>query len=432
MNWRDLFHLVRRNLMRMKLRVAMTAMGVLIGTAAIILVISLGIGLQRANAESLSALGELTEINVYSMTSLAAFGAPTTGAESILDGKTLHELEELPGVVAVTPVLSLQGAASLEWKRLNTFANIRGIDPNALSKLDYKTATGSTRVGQWQAVVGAEVANQFYDPRTGNRPKTAPDLQGQTVLLVVSRVTEDGEILERRVRLRVSGVLEKTGGEKDYSLYLSLRDVNDLNAWVAGRRLNYEREGYPQALIKVNDPADALTVEQEVLQKGFYADSLQTLIRSTNVIFLVIQAVLGALGGVALLVAGFGIANAMIMSIYERTREIGLMKAVGARNRDVLFIFLAEAGGIGLLGGVGGLLVGLLGSGLINLIATAYIGSTAAQQGGAGVSIPSVTYTPLWLMAFALLFSAAVGIISGIYPALRATRLDPIAALRYE
>src|SRR5690606_32116374 len=173
----------------------------------------------------------------------------------------------------------------------------------------------------------------------------------------------------------------------DYSLYLSLRDVNDLNAWVAGRRLNYEREGYPQALIKVNDPADALTVEQEVLQKGFYAYSLQTLIRSTNVIFLVIQAVLGALGGVALLVAGFGIANAMIMSIYERTREIGLMKAVGARNRDVLFIFLAEAGGIGLLGGVGGLLVGLLGSGLINLIATAYIGSTAAQQGGAGVSI---------------------------------------------
>jgi putative ABC transport system permease protein len=98
----------------------------------------------------------------------------------------------------------------------------------------------------------------------------------------------------------------------------------------------------------------------------------------------------------------------------------------------VLFIFLAEAGGIGLLGGISGLLVSLAAGGVLNFVAGAYIGSQLAQQGAAGMEIPSIVYTPLWLAGFALAFSAVVGVMSGIYPALRATRLDPITALRYE
>ncbi len=213
---------------------------------------------------------------------------------------------------------------------------------------------------------------------------------------------------------------------------MSLRDVTELNSWFAGRKVNYDRDGYDMLLVKAGDSRQVTPIEQEISSQGFIPYSQQTAIRSNNVLFIVIQAVLGSLGGIALLVAGFGIANAMVMAIYERTREIGLMKAVGARNRDVLFVFLAEAGGIGLIGGISGLLLGLAGGGILNFIATSYIGSLMAQQGAAGLSVPTVVYTPPWLMIFALLFSTVVGVASGIYPALRATRLDPIQALRYE
>jgi len=455
LSFRDLLHLVISNLGRMKARVAMTAIGVVIGTAAVIVLVSLAAGLQRSAAEDLGSIGELTEITVFPGSFLTSFGAPPdqAGEEAVLNDRALAELRDLPGVVAVTPRESLMGGGTLRLNRLLGWAQIVGIDPTQVEHLDFALTSGTDRLGRWQALVGARVAEGFYDPRTGrsvaepsrggivvvNPPRTGrpvaepPDLQGQGLQLVLSRMGDDGRPVERVVRLRVTGVLEESGGQEDYTLYLALNDVLELNGWFAGQRLNPGREGYSQALIKVATPEQVLAVEQEILSRGFFAYSARSMLQQMNIFFLVIQGVFGGIGAIALIVAAFGIANTMTMAIYERTREIGLMKAVGATNRDVMSIFLAEAGSIGLLGGIGGVLLGVGLGKLIDLIAGTYLAAQAVQSGAVPSDVViSIIHTPLWLPIFALLFAAGVGVVSGIYPAVRAASLSPIAALKYE
>jgi putative ABC transport system permease protein len=261
-----------------------------------------------------------------------------------------------------------------------------------------------------------------------------PDLQGQALQLILTKMGDDGRPVERVVRLRVTGVLEKSGGQNDYSVFLALNDVLELNGWFAGRRPNPGRDGYSEVLVKVATSEQVLAVEQEVTRLGFFAYSARSMLQQLNVLFLAIQGVLGGIGAIALIVAAFGIANTMTMAIYERTREIGLMKAVGATNRDVMSVFLAEAGSIGLLGGLGGVMVGVGLGALIDLVASTYLAAQAVQQGGAAASDVSISliYTPLWLPLFAIVFATLVGVASGLYPAMRAAALNPVAALKYE
>jgi len=185
-------------------------------------------------------------------------------------------------------------------------------------------------------------------------------------------------------------------------------------------------------VIIVDDPEKVLKIEQELLLEGFLAFSARSTLQQINVIFAVIQAAFGGIGAIALIVAAIGIANTMIMSILERTREIGLMKALGATNRDVMSIFIAEAGAIGLLGGVGGVVFGAGIAKIIDLIAQAYINNQLAASGATGDAGLSLAVIPLWLPVFAIVFSLIIGLASGIYPALRAVQLDPVKALKYE
>ncbi|MDY6878514.1 MAG: FtsX-like permease family protein [Chloroflexota bacterium] len=429
MSFRDLLHLVISNLRRMKARVAMTAIGVVIGTAAVVVLISLAAGLQRSVTQDLGSIGELTQINVYSR------GRPDrAGEEAVLNDQALAKFRKLPGVVAVTPLEPLMVSGMLRLNRLVGNAQITGIDPTQVGRLDFVLASGTDRLGRWQVLAGGQVADGFYNPQS-QRPAEEPlDLQGQSLQLVLSRIGDDGQSVERVVRLRVTGVLEESGGRDDHTLYLALDDVVELNGWFAGKRLNPGRDGYNQgALVKVATSEHITAVEREIVSQGFYAYSARSMMREINTVFLVIQGVFGGIGAIALIVAAFGIANTMTMAIYERTREIGLMKAVGATNRDVMSIFLAEAGSIGLLGGIGGVLLGVGLGALIDVIAGTYLAAQAVQSGASAADLNiSLIHTPLWLPIFAVLFSALVGVASGLYPAMRAAALSPVAALKYE
>lgn len=430
----ELMRLVMNNLLRMKFRVLMTSAGVFIGTAAVVLLMSLGAGLERSVLAGFGDVAELTTLQV-SAPGAVFIGPGVTQErqnETVLDDQALDAFRELPGVVAATPLVRLQADAQLRLNRLSGFPNIQGVDPAQMRLFEIEMASGSGNLGPGQAIAGARVGQNFFNRTTGSPPQEAPNLQGQTLRLVLTRFSESGEALERTVRVRVGGVMAESGADRDVAIYMPLRDVQELNTWATGQRSNPSREGYNQALVKVASPEAATAVEQAISAQGFFVFSFQTVLSSINTVFLVIQAIVGGIGGLALIVAAFGIANTMVMSIYERTREIGLMKAVGATNRDVMLIFLAEAGTIGMIGGIGGVIAGVILGQIGGFVGRQLLLAQIAQSGGSPEGLDSLVYTPVWLPLFAIAFATIVGVISGIYPALRAIRLDPIAALRYE
>jgi len=219
--------------------------------------------------------------------------------------------------------------------------------------------------------------------------------------------------------------------EADSQFFVTMDDLDAWNVWFNnGRRINRNKDGYNNVIVRAESPEVVMDVTQQINDMGFMAYSPQSTVEGINSFFVIMQIVFGGIGAIALLVAAIGIANTMTMAILERTREIGLMKAVGATNRDVLTIFLGEAAGIGFLGGLGGAGLGWIGGYILNVVSMQFLASQAQEQGYMSTSLSADT--PLWLLLFAIIFATLVGFLSGLYPALRAATLEPVTALKYE
>lgn len=444
MKFLDLLRLVLGNLGRARGRVALTAIGVVIGTAAVVILISLASGLQKNASEQLYGIGELTQIQVwpgYDEMSAQVVeispqggggGGGTAASPRLLTNAALDELRALPGVVAVIPRDNFYGGAMIKYGRLEGYSNIIGIGTRNLADLNLEAAQGTLELRKGTMIVGAMANRSFYNPysRPGQEPPEPPDLYDQTVTLVISRWDQEGNETRRTLTYRVTGVLRETRGESDWSVYILLDEVKALNEWVTNRRINYNKDGYSQVIVRVADARKAIEVADQITELGFQAYTPQSFVQGINNFYLVLQVIFGGVGAIALLVAAIGIANTLTMSILERTREIGLMKAVGATNRDVLSIFLGEAAGIGFLGGLGGVFLGWLAGQAINVLALVYLTQQTATQGGVPPSV--AVYTPPWLPLSALVFSTLVGMASGLFPALRAATMAPVSALKYE
>ena len=321
---------------------------------------------------------------------------------------------------------------TIKFQRLEGGAGIRGVGTADLADLGMEAQQGTTALKRGGIVIGSQIATNLFDPRLrpGQEPPPPPDLYDQQLQIVAIKWDAEGKEIRKNLSLRVTGVLAQSGNDVDWTIFMPLEEVRLLNEWANGIKINYNRDGYNQVVVKVSDPREALDISQQITDMGFQAFSPQSFVESINSFYRVLQFVFGGVGAIALLVAAIGIANTMTMSILERTREIGLMKAVGATNRDVLAIFLGEAAGIGFLGGLGGVIIGWLAGQALNVIAIVYLAGQAGQQGGAPPSV--AVYTPYWLPLFALIFSTIIGMISGLYPALRAATMIPVLALKYE
>lgn len=443
----DIVRLIFGNLNRRKGRVALTAVGVVIGTAAVVILVSLAIGLQKNANEQLYGIGDLTQIQVspaygeggvvkYSSGGGGGGSSASSGsgpqAPKLLTNRALDDLRAIPGVVAVIPRDYMMGGLTIKYHRLEAGANIIGIGTDDLGGLGMEAMQGGVELARGTVIIGPMVASNFYDPnqRPGQQAPAVPDLYDQQLTFVFIKYDLNGNEIRKTLTYRVIGVLAQTQGESDWSIYMRLDELKALNEWAMGRRINYNKDGYSLVIVKVDSVDHVLDVNDQITAMGFQAYTPQSFVQGINNFYLVLQVIFGGVGAIALLVAAIGIANTMAMAILERTREIGLMKAVGATNRDVLSIFLGEAAGIGFLGGLGGVLIGWLAGQGINVIALVYMAQQSASQGGMPPSV--AVSTPAWLPVFALVFATLIGLVSGLYPALRAATLVPVQALKYE
>ncbi len=437
----ELAQLAIGNLLRARARLVMTAGGVLVGTAAVILLIALTIGLQNAAEAGIGQSGSLTEIQVWPNFGGWGPGGGDEQEEVVqLTAENVARMWQIEGVQAVIPVVNFQGGLEITTAdKLQGWVSVVGVDPRLLPYLGLAIAEGELRLEEGEMLVGATAGDYFSDP-TADADEWEPkpvDLFNETGLKMV--VTKWADTIEtKRISANFVGKLAPGSDNFDYAVIMPILDVIELNEWMTGQPYDPKNFVFDQVTVRATSRETTNQVSEEIRKMGFQTGGMGEFLNQLNGFFGTMRLMLGGVGGVALLVAAFGVANTMTMAILERTREIGLMKAIGATDRDVLTVFLIEAALVGLSGGVAGVGVATI---LQNLVNSAISNMPTGDQGGGGmIFLPidpsqiggNLFVIPPELAVFALVLATAVGIGAGLYPALRAARLPPVIALKTE
>jgi ABC-type lipoprotein release transport system permease subunit len=497
MSFLDLLRLSLRNLREAKLRATLTSMGVIVGVAVIVTMVSFGLGLQRNMLTRFRALDFFNQINVFgksvftmAMTvdpklkrddnpgnrqELRKFGGEAT---RILDDDAVAEIARIPGVAYVEPQISF-----VTYVRCNGHVapqSVAGASaPNSSSKFKLFSAGQMLSTADAEEAViddvlvetcgyakPADAIGQRIEFLT-TRSESSEDEAAKTDKEKSEEAGDDQSIsffglpledndsapantISART-LKIVGVLGKEkregagqGGPMGFlsnaSVFVPLPIARDWTrkhrnpmgevalalARQSGQLGESQNEGYGSAVVRVNDPVVLTAVRSKLKELGFASFSIVDQLEQIRTVFLIIDSVLGLLGGISLLVASFGIANTMIMSILERTREIGIMKAIGAEDREIKLIFFFEAAVIGLTGGIIGCLAAWGIDALANRLAYRFI---LKPQGASFVDFFSL---PPYLWLGAIVFALVVSILAALYPASRAARIDPVRALRHD
>jgi ABC-type antimicrobial peptide transport system permease subunit len=437
---RDLLLLANRNLWRRRARTILTCLGVLIGTASIVVMLSLGIGLKESMEQSMAQWGSLEIVRIHPGMQFDREGNPT-GEERRLTTETVAELAAISGVVAVSPIYTVHSEAMLRRKRGHI--NLVGMDVETMTDLEFTLAHGRLPKAdeRFTVVAGYQVINNFFDERTMRggmhfnpaERKDPAELLGQRIRLTI----HDQADFEKKQTFNVFvvGILAEKNMERAWEVYGSIADIKLMRDFMldgssaSGERRDNRRNDYDSILLRTKDLADTKRISAALREQGFNAWSIADQLEGIERTSRIIQAILGGIGGITLFVAALGITNTMIMSIYERTREIGIIKVIGASFGDVRALFLTEASLIGLFGGILGLGISYGLSAGINQIGSVYLQQSMMMGTGEAVHISVI---PPWLALFAVVFAILIGLGSGLYPANRAIKLSPIVAIRNE
>ena len=452
---RDLIGLAFRNLLRRKTRTILAIVGVVVGTSAIIVMLSIGFGLSASFQEQIESYGNLHLVDVYSgggggMMYGSGGGGMVYGggggeSTGVLNDKALASMEKIKGVDAVSPKEQLY--LSFGLGKYIAQATVIGIKPEVMQKFGYDLQDGRVLEAgdKFEMVFGNQVPSWFYNPKktmgstwggeaqvdviSNKMIVTADESYGQKQQRRQS--TDEEKIIYKEYKAKGVGILANPNDDSAYNVYMSLEGLEIIKKEAAKARKESvsNKSGYEAAMVYVGDIDDVEDVSNAIRDMGFQTSSLNDWLKSAQETARMIQGILGGIGAISLLVAALGITNTMIMSIYERTKEIGIMKVIGANLGDIKKLFLLEAGMIGFLGGTIGLIFSFILSLLMNTVLSGIMSVMLGSIGGGG---STVSIIPWWVAAGSLVFSTTIGIIAGYSPARRAMRLSALESLRNE
>ena len=462
----DEISLSARNLLRRKGRTALTLVGVVIGTCMVVLMISLGIAQTKTNEEMLQSWGDLTQVQIYGYGMMMS----SDGKPLYLDDAAIASIKQIPHVAAATPyaqAYNLEGeiTAGRNGRYTSDIYNLIGIDPTALEPMGFALQSGSwptntpasEKATKLQVLVGSSTGYNFQDSRKSSNSPKRYRYEGQTdangkelppfvdidkdKMTLTIKTGEGSTEKSRSWELEVVGVLEPDGAKGYWTqsgIVLRIQDMKMLQKLYNDMtKTKEESKSYDQVYVKVDDLSYVTDVENAIHELGFtntysmnqQREEMQKQVMKSQMIF-------GGIAAVSLLVAAINIINTMTMAIYERTREIGVMKVLGCELGNIRTMFLLESSTIGFIGGLIGLCISLIASFVLNNLSTlgqgldlsGLMGGGYYMGGGGG----TISIIPPWLMLAALVFATLVGLVAGILPANKAVKISALEAIRHE
>ena len=458
----DLFELAVRNLRQSKLRNGLTTVGISVGVASLVAMLSLGVGLQQLATRRLAGSGMFDTVFVTSKQDFRGFDREddqkTEHPEKapVLDELARDQMAHLKNVTEVEPEIRVMG--EIVYDGQTHFGFVTGLPMSARENEVFDNFEGKFFSGPSaeEVILLNDFAKELdpKDPkqligrqvtlRYGERQTLAPDPDsaGRPELSAAQNGTDDAKngddfgfsVVRKTQNLKVVGIIDQEpyGGMRTVSrgrIFLPVDLTEKLNmAQFSDMRSSLRGGGgktYMTLTVRVKDPGKVADVQDAINKMGFRTFSVLDATKSLRRFFTVLDLFLGIFGSLALAVATLAIINTLVMAVLERRREIGVMKAIGASDRDVKRLFFAEAGAMGFFGGILGIALGFAIGKAINIGTGIYLHRHQLPS-------EAVWIMPPWLIGAAIAFSIVVSLLAGLYPASRAARLDPVQTLKYE
>jgi len=391
MKFIDLLKLATRMFKARTSRTILTILGIGVGMATILFLVSLGFGIQRVVLGQITTIDSLSSIDIYSN---------SDGAKVNWD--SVKQISYIEGVERTVPLFEYDGQVKLNNQSSPTTIMVT---QEGYIGMDGKRLTVGADLNSYEKR-GVILSSTFVKVLN----KDPEDLIGETVSIVLQIPKEGGRFNEDDLGegFKVVGVVE----DEKANIYIDTANV-DIGALVEMKFLK----------VKTEKPNQVNDVKTQIKTFGYKTSSVSEVVDQTKKFFSVASLALAVLGVIALLVSSIGMFNTMVITLLERTEEIGVMKAIGATDRNILNIFIVESALIGVLGGLTGIVLGLFTQVTFNFI----INFIAVRMGGQAFSL---FYSPVWFMILLVLVSLLIGVFTGLIPAQKASTIDPLEALK--